>query len=53
VEMGADVKRLDEVNSMAIDYAIDEKDIRIIRYLSSYQELSEELQEKINALERK
>ncbi len=52
LDHGADIKALDEVNNAPIDYAIDEKDLKMIRLLLQYQEVDDERQEKIAFIER-
>jgi ankyrin repeat protein len=50
VEHGADVNMLDEVNCLPIDYAIEEKDEKMIRYLMSKQELDQERKNQIDLM---
>jgi len=50
VEHGADVNMLDEVNCLPIDYAIEEKDEKMIQYLMSKQELDQERKNQIDLM---
>ena len=50
VDSGADLLLADESNNLPIDYAIDEKDEKVIRYLLSKQEVDEERMNKIREI---
>ncbi|HKM29975.1 MAG TPA: ankyrin repeat domain-containing protein [Bacilli bacterium] len=50
VDHGADVDMLDETNCLPIDYAIEEKDEKMIIYFMSKQELDQERKDQIDLL---
>ncbi|MDD3171075.1 MAG: ankyrin repeat domain-containing protein [Bacilli bacterium] len=50
VEHGADVVILDEINNLPIDYAIEEKDEKMIRYFMSKQELDQDRRDQIDLI---
>src|SRR5690554_384975 len=50
VDNGAEIMVLDEINNLPIDYAIDEKDINIIKYFLSKQDVNDTRLQKINKI---
>ena len=50
VERGADISLIDEINNLPIDYAIDEKDEDVIKYLLTKQRVDEKRLEKISTI---
>ncbi|GEM_PF-327450 len=50
IEHGADIMLLDENHNYPIDYAIDEKDEKMIRFLLTKQEIDDDRKDKINLI---
>lgn len=50
VELGSDIRLVDESNYLPIDYAIDEKDKKIIKYLLTKMEVDETRKKKIDLI---
>ena len=50
VDQGAELFLADENNNLPIDYAIDEKDEKVIKYLLTKQEVDDERKKKIDEI---
>jgi ankyrin repeat protein len=50
VDHGAEIMVIDELNNLPIDYAIDEKDVKIIKYFLTKQDVDDTRMEKIKII---